>query len=119
MISFNARCLINDISVSKKVINLYIMDLIKKCEIQATLISLYPNGYSQELNYCLFAVKLDKCVGSCNTLNDLSNKVCVSIKTKDLNLSRFAMISGINELEALTKQISCGCKCKFDEKKCN
>ena len=95
------------------------MDLIKKCEIQATLISLYPNGYSQELNYYLFAVKLDKCVGSCNTLNDLCNKVCVSIKTKDLNLSRFAMISGINELKTLTKKISCGCRCKFYGKKCN
>ena len=95
------------------------MDLIKKCEIQATLISLYPNGYSQELNYYLFAVKLDKCVGSCNTLNDLCNKVCVSIKTKDLNLSRFAMISGINELKTLIKQISCRCRCKYYGKKYN
>ena len=27
------------------------------------------------LYYYSFAVKLDKCVGRCNTLNDLSNKV--------------------------------------------
>ena len=41
--------------------------------------------------YYPFAVKLDRCVGSCNTLNDLSNKVCVSNKTKDLYLSVFNM----------------------------
>ena len=26
------------------------------------------------------------------------------------------MITGINEGETLTKHLSCGCKCKFDEK---
>ena len=48
----------------------------QKCEIQATLVNLHPNEYSQELHYCSFAVKIDKYFGSCNTLNDLSNKVC-------------------------------------------
>ena len=41
-------------------------------------------------------VKLDRCVGSRNTLNDLSNKSCVPNKTEDLNLSVFNMITGIN-----------------------
>ena len=52
---------------------------------------------NQELHYYPLAVKLDRCVGSCNTLNDLSNKVCVPNKTEDLNLSMFSMIPGINE----------------------
>ena len=52
-----------------------------------------------------FAVKLDRCVGSCNTLNDLFNKVCVPNKTEDLYLSMFNMITGINELKTLTKHI--------------
>ena len=29
-------------------------------------------------------VKLDRCVGCCNTINDLSNEVCVPNKTEDL-----------------------------------
>ena len=41
--------------------------------------------------------KLDRCVGSCNTPNDLSNKVCVQNKTEDLNTHVFNMITGINE----------------------
>ena len=48
-----------------------------------------------ESHYYLFAVKLDRCVGSCNTLNDLSDKVCVPNKTEDLNLSMFNIVTGI------------------------
>ena len=59
----------------------------QKCEIQPTFINLHPNEYSQEFHYYPFTVKLDKCVGSCNTLNDLSNKVCVPDKTEDFNLN--------------------------------
>ena len=84
--------------------------------IQPTLINLDPNEYSQELHYYPFAVKLDKCVGSCNTLNDLSNKVCVPTKTEDLNLSVLNMTTGINESKTLTKHVSCEYKCKFDGK---
>ena len=65
----------------------------QKCMTQPTLINLYSNEYSQEFHYYPFAVKLDRCVGSCNTLNDLSNKVCVPNKTKDLNLSMFNIIT--------------------------
>ena len=86
----------------------------QKYMIQLTLINLHPNEYSKEFHYDLFAVKLDRCVGSCNTLNDLSNKLCIPNKTEDLNLSGFNMITGIKESKRLTKDISCECKCKFD-----
>ena len=86
---------------------------------QPTLINLHPNEYSQELNYYPFVVKLDRCVGKCNTLNDLSNKVCVPNKTEDLNLSVFNMITGINESKTLTQHVSCKFKYKFDSRKCN
>ena len=91
----------------------------QKCMIQSTLVNSFPNEYSQDFHYYLFAVKLDRCIRSCNTLNDLSNKVCVTNKTQDLNLSMLNMITGINELKTLTKRISCECKCRFDGRKCN
>ena len=59
----------------------------QKCETQPILINLHPNEYSQELHYCPFIVKLDSCVESCNTLNDLSSKLYIANKTKTLNLS--------------------------------
>ena len=68
-----------------------------KCITNRTLINFHPNEYSQELHYYPCAVKLNRCAGSCNTLNDLSNKVGVPNKTENLNQSVFNMITGINE----------------------
>ena len=84
----------------------------QKCMTQPTLINLYPNEYSQEVHHYPFVVKLDRCVGSCN-------KVCVPNKTEDSNPSFFNMITEISESKALTKHISCECKCRFDGRKCN
>ena len=57
-------------------------------------------------------------MGSCSTLNDLSNKVIVSNKRADLNLSIFNMIIKINESKIPAKHMSCECKFKFDDRKC-
>ena len=42
-----------------------------------------------------------------------------SKQNKDSNLSEFNTIKRINELKTLTKHISCECKWRFDEIKCN
>ena len=54
----------------------------QKCMIQPTLINLHPNEYSQEFHYYPFAVKLDRCVGSCNTLNAYLIRCVSQIKEK-------------------------------------
>ena len=64
-------------------------------------------------------VKLNKCVGICNTLNDLTNKVCVPNKIENSNLNLFNMITRINESRTLTKHILCECNCKYDKRKYN
>ena len=76
-----------------------------------TLINLHPDEYTQGLHYYQFAVNLDRCIESCNTLNELSNKVCAPNKTEHLNLSLFNIITGTNELKKLTKHISFECRC--------
>ena len=63
--------------------------------IQPTLINLHPTEYTQGLRQYPFTVNLDKCIGSCHTPNDLSNKICVLNETEDLNLSIFNMLTGI------------------------
>ena len=57
-----------------------------KCMIQPTFSNVLCNEYNQEFHYYPFAVKLNRCVGSYNILNGLSNKVCVPNKTEDLNI---------------------------------
>ena len=58
----------------------------EQCMIQPTLNNLYPYEFSQGLRYYPYAVNFNRCMESCNTLNDLSNRVCASDKTEDLNL---------------------------------
>ena len=96
------------------------VSLIKqKCMTQPNLINLHPKKHIQELHYYPFFIKLGRCVRSCNSLNDFSDKVCVSDETEDSVLSVSNMITRINESETLTKHISCECKRKFDDRKCN
>ena len=48
-------------------------------------------------------VYLDRCAGSCNTLDDLSSRVYVPNETEDLSLHVFNMITGINESKNINK----------------
>ena len=52
-------------------------------------VDLNPN----ELRYYPFVVNLDRCDGSCNSLDDLSDRIYVSNKTEDLNAKVFNMIT--------------------------
>ena len=83
------------------------------------LIDLNPDEQNQGLCYYPFVADLDRCNGTCNTLEDPSGKLCVPNKTEDVNLHVFNMITRIKQTKTLTKHISCKCKCKFDGGKCN
>ena len=71
--------------------------------IRPTLIDLNPF----ELRYYPFMINLDKCRGSCNSVNDLSTKICDPSKTKDLDVKVFNMITNRNEAKTMVKHISC------------
>ena len=62
------------------------------------------NEYSQEFHYYPISLlsKLERCVGICNALNDLSNKLCAPNKTEDLNQSMLNIIAGRHESKTLT-----------------
>ena len=64
---------------------------------EPTLINLHPPEYSQDLLYYSFAVNLDRCVVTCNTLDDLSNRVHVPKKIGYLNLKVFNIITRKHE----------------------
>ena len=54
--------------------NLIIQMCIIKQQEMYVLMNLRPDECSQEFHFYPFAVKLDRCVGSCNTRKELSNK---------------------------------------------
>ena len=65
----------------------------RKCMIKPTLINLYPDEYSQELHYHPLAVNLDRCIRICNTLDELSNKVCVPDKNRRFKFIKKVLVS--------------------------
>ena len=56
----------------------------KQCKTRHFLTDLNPVG----LNYYLFMITLDKCNRNCNTFNDISDKIYVPVKTRDIILTR-------------------------------
>ena len=44
-----------------------------------------------------FTVSVNKCFGSCNTIDDPYSWVCVPNKVKDMNVNISNLISGVNE----------------------
>ena len=60
------------------------------------LIDLMPDEPA-ELHCHWFMVTVDRCSGSCNTIDDPSGKICVPNKAGDLSVKRFKTITGINE----------------------
>ena len=62
---------------------------------------------------------LDKFNGSCNSIHDLSTKICVPSKTKDINVKVFKILTQTNEAKTMIKRTSCDCKFKFNNKACN
>ena len=53
--------------------------------------------YVDKLHYYALMVNLARCNGSCNTLDDLSSRICVPNKTGYVNVNVFSMITEINE----------------------
>ena len=64
-------------------------------------------------------VSLDRCNGSCNTLDNPSGRIYVLNKTKDINLNVFNMIARTNEVKTLIKHSVYDCKYTFDNAKYN
>ena len=85
--------------------------------IYSTLINLHHKEYVQRLHYYTFAADLDIYVESCNTINELYNKLSFPKKTKDVNLSVYD--HGNKWVKNFIKHTSCEWICKFDSRKGN
>ena len=66
-----------------------------------------------------YNIKVDKCVGSCNDVNNSYFKVCTPDIVKNISVKVFDLISEQNKLRNITFHESCKCGCLLDEKVCN
>ena len=63
-----------------------------------------------ELKYYPFMISLENYKGSCNCVDDLSMRISIWSKTKDIQVKVFNMIKNRNEAKTLVKEISCDWK---------
>ena len=64
-------------------------------------------------------VKINKCSGSCNTINDPMAKLCVPDIVKDMNLKVFNVMSIINETRKVIWHETCKFVCRLTSTICN
>ena len=66
-----------------------------------------------------FSLKINRCIGNCNNINDPYAKFCVPDTVKDLNIRVFNLMSRNNETRYIEWHKSCKCIYRLDKIICN
>ena len=66
-----------------------------------------------------FSIKVNKCSGNCNNINEPHAKICVPDTVKDLNVRVFNLMSRTNETRHIEWHKTCKCICRLDKIICN
>ena len=81
----------------------------QECKIRTEIINLNTN----ELMFYPYSIKINKCKGSSNTINDPYAKICVPNEIKNTNV-KVNLISRTNETRHIKWHKTCRCKCRLD-----
>ena len=66
-----------------------------------------------------FSIKINKCSGNCNNINNPYSKIFVPDVIKDLNVKVFNLMSRTNETRFIKWHEKYKCKCRLDAIVCN
>ena len=77
------------------------------------------NVNNKEPSFYAYKIKMNRCVGSCNTIDDPYGKTSFANDIENIGLKVFNLLSQSNETINMEKQESCGCKCKLNKDSCN
>ena len=64
-------------------------------------------------------VLVNKCSGSCNTLNDPMSRLCVPNIIKNVNMKVYYFLMRLNETRNVLWHESCKCVCRLNSSVCN
>ena len=82
----------------------------EECIIRPEMININSN----EPAFYLYSIKINKCTGSCNNINDLYSKLCVPDVVKHINLKIFDLMSRTNETRYIEWYETYKCECRLD-----
>ena len=66
-----------------------------------------------------YSIKVNKCSGSCNNINDPFSKLCIPDITKNINAKVFNLMARINETRQIIWPETCKCVCRLTSAVCN
>ena len=89
----------------------------EECKVRPQIV----NVNSKEPVFFPFSIKISKCSGSCNHINNPYAKLCVPDIVKNLNVKVFNLMSRTNETRHMHIEWHemCKCKCWLDASVCN
>ena len=87
----------------------------QECKIRPEIISLNTN----EPLFYPYSIKINKCKGSCNTINVPYAEICVPDTIKNINAKVFNLMSRTDETRHIKWHKTCKCKCRLDASACN
>ena len=119
MFDFVKKCFFTDLAILSTLISVNLLSCIsmnnQECKVRPQIV--YVN--SNEPVFFPFSIKASKCSGSCNTINHLYAKICLSAVVENLNAKVFNLISRTNERRHIEWHETCTCKCRLDGSVCN
>ena len=87
----------------------------QKCKVRPEIVDINSNNPI----FYPFSIKIKKCSGSCNNINNPYAKICVPDVIKDLNVKVFNLMSRTNETRFIKWHETCKCICRLDGITCN
>ena len=72
-----------------------------------------------ELVFYPLSIKINKCSGDCNNINDPMAKLCVPDILRDMNIKVFNLLARINETRKIIWHETCKCVCLLTSAICN
>ena len=87
----------------------------QECKVRAKIVDINSNNPM----FYPFSVKVNKCSGSCNNINDPYAKMCVPDTAKYLIVKVFNLMSRTNETRQIKCHETCKCICRLDKIICN
>ena len=77
------------------------------------------NINNNEAVFYPFSIKVNKCFGSCNNINDPYAKLCILDVVKNINVKVFNLMSWSNQKKHIEWHATCKCKCGLAASVCN
>ena len=87
----------------------------QECKIRPEIININSNNPI----FYPFSIKINKCSGNCNNINNPYANICVPDVIKDLNVKVFNLMSGTNETRFIKWHGNRKCECRLNAIICN